>query len=503
MAAPRIARSGLRSPRGWLFLAFLGVWLYLASQLLRLYPARVAEVVVLPVSEVREILALSAGLGQLLFFGGLVAALWRANLAAGVSNAGIRGLAFGVAGVGILGVFEFALFLDWLGAAFNPMAVFARSPVLDTGVIAGTALAFAGLASLVVGFAQSTDRFGRPRLAPSSDPRRIGGSFADQTRAHRERRRRRDRDDRAAHLPSRRVHLLSGWTEVRYAAVVRRHGTGGATRVGLRLRSGRAARGSAPVSRGNRSPHGQGRSDCAGGDLHRARPRVPGMVRERMSRRDERVCLGFDSGGTSRERDRRGPVHRPHDRDEARLLPRVGGRSVPRAWHDPGGTRNPVDPRRGPRGGAPRPHGRPKPGRIPRRQRRRVENRAPHDAGSPGFGLRSRPRIVPDPVRRSGLPSGFSQDLSDVGPARDGTVRTLEIRSLCADDHGRGRRVDRAREDVGTAMVADSSGAAGDRCAGNSGWAEEGRSPRARAREASGRRPAMRVRPVPRGGLPT
>src|SRR3989449_4031142 len=91
--------------------------------------ARVAEVVVLPVSEVREILALSAGLGQLLFFGGLVAALWRANLAAGVSNAGIRGLAFGVAGVGILGVFEFALFLDWLGAAFNPMAVFARSPV--------------------------------------------------------------------------------------------------------------------------------------------------------------------------------------------------------------------------------------------------------------------------------------------------------------------------------------------------------------------------------------
>src|SRR2546422_869106 len=77
MGSPRIARSGLRSPRGWLFLAFLGVWLYLASQLLRLYPARVAEVVVLPVSEVREILALSAGLGQLLFFGGLVAALWR------------------------------------------------------------------------------------------------------------------------------------------------------------------------------------------------------------------------------------------------------------------------------------------------------------------------------------------------------------------------------------------------------------------------------------------
>ena len=93
--------------------------------------------------------------------GGLVAALWRANLAAGASSAGIRGLAFGVAGVGTLGVMEFALFLDWLGAAFNPIGVLAQTPVLDTGVIAGTALAFAGLASLVVGFAQSTDLFGR------------------------------------------------------------------------------------------------------------------------------------------------------------------------------------------------------------------------------------------------------------------------------------------------------------------------------------------------------
>jgi len=173
MGSPRVARSGLRSPRGWLFLAFLGVWLYLASQLLRLYPARVAEVVVLPLSEVKEVLALSAGLGQLLFFGGLVAALWRANLAAGASSAGIRGLAFGTAGVGILGVFEFALFLDWIGLTFNPMAVFAQSPVLDTGVIAGTALAFAGLASLVVGFAQSTDLFGRrERMASQRATRR-------------------------------------------------------------------------------------------------------------------------------------------------------------------------------------------------------------------------------------------------------------------------------------------------------------------------------------------
>src|SRR2546422_1965600 len=137
MASPRIGRSGLRSPRGWLFLAFLGVWLYLASQLLRLYPARVAEIVVLPVSEVREVLALTSGLGQLLFFGGLVAALWRANLAAGASSAGIRGLAFGVAGGGTLGVMEFALFLDLLGAPVNPIGGFGPTPGLDTGGIAG------------------------------------------------------------------------------------------------------------------------------------------------------------------------------------------------------------------------------------------------------------------------------------------------------------------------------------------------------------------------------
>src|SRR3989454_11215795 len=127
MASSRIGRTGLRSPRGWLFLAFLGVWLYLASQLLRLYPARVAEIVVLPVLEVKELLALTSGLGQLLFFGGLVAALWRANLAAGASSAGIRGLAFGVAGGGTLRVVGFALFLGWLGAPVNPIGVVGRA----------------------------------------------------------------------------------------------------------------------------------------------------------------------------------------------------------------------------------------------------------------------------------------------------------------------------------------------------------------------------------------
>src|SRR2546427_8547178 len=151
MASSRIGRTGLQSPRGWLFLAFLGVWLYLASQLLRLYPARVAEIVVLPISEVKELLALTSGLGQLLFFGGLVAALWRANLAAGASSAGIRGLAFGVAGGGTLGVVEFALFLDWLGAPVNPIGGLGPTPGLHTRGIAGPAPPFVRFAPLVVG----------------------------------------------------------------------------------------------------------------------------------------------------------------------------------------------------------------------------------------------------------------------------------------------------------------------------------------------------------------
>src|SRR3989441_10939377 len=148
MASSRIGRTGLQSPRGWLFLAFLGVWLYLASQLLRLYPARVAEIVVLPISEVKELLALTSGLGQLLFFGGLVAALWRANLAAGASSAGIRGLAFGVAGGGPPGGRGFALFLHWVGAPGHPSGGVGQTPGPATRGPARPPPPFRGLALL-------------------------------------------------------------------------------------------------------------------------------------------------------------------------------------------------------------------------------------------------------------------------------------------------------------------------------------------------------------------
>jgi len=151
----------IRSPRGWLGLAFLGVWLYLISQMLRIFPTGTAGMFDLTISETQEVLAITSGLGQIVLFAGLVSALWRANLAAGLSGSGIRGLAFGAAGVAILTFLEVALLLDWLGLALSPMDLFARSAALDAGVIVGTALVFAGLASLGVGLSQALDLFGR------------------------------------------------------------------------------------------------------------------------------------------------------------------------------------------------------------------------------------------------------------------------------------------------------------------------------------------------------
>ncbi len=169
MSSASVASRGIRSPRGWLFLAFLGVWLYFVSQLLRLYPERAADYLALTVAEAKEVLAITSGLGQILLFAGLVATLWRANLAVGLSASGLRGLAFGAAGVGILTLFEAALFVDWLQIP-SPANALVQSPVLDAGVIAGTAFAFVGLASLGVGLAQATGLLARTARAASENP---------------------------------------------------------------------------------------------------------------------------------------------------------------------------------------------------------------------------------------------------------------------------------------------------------------------------------------------
>ena len=161
MTSVQGSAARIRSPRGWLGLAFLAVWLYLISQLLRIFPDGTANTFDLTIPEARQVLAITSGLGQIALFAGLVAALWRANLAAGVSRPGLRGAALGAVGVAVLGLFEVALVLDWIGIPLSLVNELARSPALDAGFIAGAALVFAGLASLGVGLAQVLDLFGR------------------------------------------------------------------------------------------------------------------------------------------------------------------------------------------------------------------------------------------------------------------------------------------------------------------------------------------------------
>src|SRR5947199_6661177 len=111
MTASPIDARRIRSPRGWLGLAFLAVWLYLISQLLRIFPSGTADAFGLTVPEARQVLAITSGLGQIGLFAGLVAALWRANLAAGVSATGSRALGLGRAGGGVLTRFGVRLFV--------------------------------------------------------------------------------------------------------------------------------------------------------------------------------------------------------------------------------------------------------------------------------------------------------------------------------------------------------------------------------------------------------
>jgi hypothetical protein len=170
MTTPPVAARRIPPPRGWLGLAFLAVWLYLVSQLLRIFPSGVAQAFDLTIPEAGQVLAITSGLGQIVLFCGLTAALWRANLAAGVSRSRLRGLALGAAGVLVLIAFEIALFFDWMGISFGRLSDFSRSPLLDAGIIAGTALVFAGLASLGIGLARAVNLFGRTQAPGPAAP---------------------------------------------------------------------------------------------------------------------------------------------------------------------------------------------------------------------------------------------------------------------------------------------------------------------------------------------
>lgn len=157
------------APRGWLWVAFLGVWLYLVSQLLRVYPAQVAAAVGATETDVLPALAVTSGFGSILVLSGLVAAFWRSNLAAGLSPAGVRGLVMGSAGVGVLVLFEVARLSDFLRISIDPVAALLKAQSI--GDVMGNALAFAGLASLAVGLTQAAGLFERaPEEAQAAPP---------------------------------------------------------------------------------------------------------------------------------------------------------------------------------------------------------------------------------------------------------------------------------------------------------------------------------------------
>lgn len=169
----QVSYDNVRAPRGWLLIAFLGIWLYVVSQVLQYYRDQVADAAGLSVPEVLRVLAFTTGLGSLLVFSGLIAALWRANLAAGLSPAGVQGLVMGAGGVGILILFQIAYLLDLFKVVDETLAALLRSA--QVGNVMGTALAFAGLASLAVGLTHAAGLFrpseeGTPSTTASDRP---------------------------------------------------------------------------------------------------------------------------------------------------------------------------------------------------------------------------------------------------------------------------------------------------------------------------------------------
>ena len=172
VGSPQPASPTIRPPRGWLGLAFLGIWIYFLSQVFQLYEGFFAEGAGLTEPEAISVLRITSNLGEILFLSGVVAALWRANLAAGPASGGTRGLALGSASVGLLVFFEAVLLLDWMEIA-TPLI---RSVGLwfGLGSIVAVALGLAGIASLGVALSRAVGLFGvraEPRAALRWDRR--------------------------------------------------------------------------------------------------------------------------------------------------------------------------------------------------------------------------------------------------------------------------------------------------------------------------------------------
>lgn len=153
MGSARLATSHVAVRQRWLGLSFLGIWVYLAAQLSQLYPTHFADGVGLSATDANLLLRIMSNLGQALFFAGIIATLSRANRRAGISRTGIRGLVAGWAGIGVLGLLESFLLLQWFEIPLGSFAVLAE--YFQVGSVLGVGLGLAGIASLAVGLKRS------------------------------------------------------------------------------------------------------------------------------------------------------------------------------------------------------------------------------------------------------------------------------------------------------------------------------------------------------------
>ncbi len=147
----------VRSPRGWVGLAFFGSVLYGASKLMEFYPDQASRLIRLSPATLGTYLPLTAIAGTVFFFAGLVAALWRTNRAGGRTAAGTAGVTLGTLGVLVLLGEGIALVVNQLALRVALPAAWLDSVALED--LAGTFLAFAGLAGLGWGLAHASGLF--------------------------------------------------------------------------------------------------------------------------------------------------------------------------------------------------------------------------------------------------------------------------------------------------------------------------------------------------------
>ena len=242
------------------------------------------------------------------------------------------------------------------------------------------------------------DGFGHPGGGGPRDPTPPRTPAADETVADGERGRRRGGDDEALSLSPRHVRVLSRRTEVGNASVLswrraRRHAGSP-----VRVRSLPPDRGPRRAAPGDRAPNGQGRLHRPWRHVHKLPRGVPGSFREGLLRRPQRVREPHARGGDGRERGRRVPDDRAHDRDEAGAVRPGRGGAHPLPRHHACGIRRAKRVRRRPAPRQPRAHRAGRAGRHPPGQGGGPQGVLPCDAGTSGFGPRGR---TPRPARSS------------------------------------------------------------------------------------------------------